>query len=135
MYKDLAAKNLVRIHEEFQSLLDIWRSPDIPLTAKQRREILGLFILLLAEVPRWKVPAAPPLVKDATQLSRAVTQSYRFYAEVLLHPPIPPNALKGPLKVQKKSEKSLTESMKKQQQLEEHLAAYEEVVNSFMGMT
>ena len=135
MYKDLAAKNLVRIHEEFQSLLDIWRSADIPLTAKQRREILGLFILLLAEVPRWKVPAAPPLVKDATQLSRAVTQSYRFYAEVLLHPPIAANALKGPLKVQKKSEKTLTESMKKQYQLEEHLAAYEEVVNSFMGMT
>ena len=135
MYKDLAAKNLVRMHEEFQSLLDIWRSSDVPLTLKQRREILGLCILLLAEVPRWKVPAAPPLVKDPTLLSRAVTQSYRFYAEVLVHPPIAANALKGSFKTQKKSGKVLTESMKKQMALEEHLAAYDEVVNSFMGLT
>jgi hypothetical protein len=135
MYKDLAAKNLVRMHEEFQCLIDIWRSVEIPLTTKQRREILGLFVHLLAEVPRWKVPAAPSLVKDATQLSRAVAQSYRFYGEVLVHPPIPPNALKGPIKTQKKSTKIITESMKKQLQFQEHMAAYDEVLNSFMGLS
>ena len=43
-------------------------------------------ILVISEVPRWKVPAAQPLVKDPTVMSRAVQQSVRFFQEILVKP-------------------------------------------------
>lgn len=132
VYKELAAKQLIRMHEEFQTLIDIWRSHEISLTQKQRREILGIMILIVAEVPRWKVPAAPALVKDPVQLSRAVGQGYRFFDEVLVYPPCT-----GPLKAGTKPRKPkpiLTDGAKKQQSLEDHLAAYDSVVNSYLGL-
>ena len=43
-------------------------------------------ILVITEVPRWKVPAAQPLIKDPTVMSRAVQQSVRFFQEILVKP-------------------------------------------------
>lgn len=43
-------------------------------------------VLVITEVPRWKVPAAQPLIKDPTVMSRAVQQSVRFYQEILVKP-------------------------------------------------
>ena len=43
-------------------------------------------VLVITEVPRWKVPAAQPLIKDPTVTSRAVQQSVRFYQEILVKP-------------------------------------------------
>lgn len=63
-------------------------------------------ILALAEVPRWKVPAAQPLVKDPTVISRAVQQSVRFFQEVLGKPqvqPIVPKDIVGAAKRKKVS--------------------------------
>ena len=85
-YKELATKGLVRMHEEVQTLLDIYRSPDKHLTPSRRQDCLNLMIQILTEVPRWKVPAAPSLVKDPIVLSRAVGQAETFYKEILVLP-------------------------------------------------
>ena len=45
-------------------------------------------VLVITEVPRWKVPAAQPLIKDPTVMSRAVQQSVRFFQEVLVKPKV-----------------------------------------------
>jgi len=131
VYKELAAKQLVRMHEEFQCLLDLWRG-EVPLTQKMKREILGILVLLLAEVPRWKVPAAPPLIKDPIQLSRAVAQTHKFFSEVLVYPAVSKAAVK--IGARKKAGKKITDSDKKQMTLEEHLATYDSIVNSYLGI-
>jgi len=87
-YKDLARRGLVRMHEEFQMLIDLWRGKQARLSSKQRHECLAIMILVIAEVPRWKVPAAQPLIKDPTLMSRAVQQSSRFFQEVLSKEPV-----------------------------------------------
>ena len=95
-YKELATKGLVRMHEEFQTLLDLYRSVDKHLSGTRRQDILILMIQLLTEVPRWKVPAAPTLVKDPIVLGRAVSQAELFYKEILVLPlplkPLPSKA-------------------------------------------
>jgi len=88
-YKDLARRGLIRMHEEFQSLIDMWRGKQARLSSKQRHECLALMILVISEVPRWKVPAAQPLVKDPLVMSRAVQQSVRFFQEIVIKPPVP----------------------------------------------
>jgi len=103
-YKDLARRGLVRMHEEFQSLIDMWRGKQSRLSSKQKHECIALMILVISEVPRWKVPAAQPLVKDPLVLSRAVQQSVRFFQEILVKPPVPgivPKDLTGASKKKK----------------------------------
>lgn len=87
-YKDLARRGMIRMHEEFQVLLDMWRGKQARLSGRQKQECLAIMILVLAEVPRWKVPATQPLIKDPTVMSRAVQQSVRFFQEVLMKPPV-----------------------------------------------
>ena len=87
-YKDLARRGLIRMHEEFQSLIDMWRGKQARLSSRQRHECLALMILVISEVPRWKVPAAQPLVKDPLVMSRAVQQSVRFFQEIVIKPPV-----------------------------------------------
>lgn len=87
-YKDLARRGLIRMHEEFQSLIDLWRGKQARLSSKQKQECLALMILVISEVPRWKVPAAQPLVKDPAVMSRAVQQSVRFFQEILIKPQV-----------------------------------------------
>jgi len=85
-YKELAKKELVRMHEEFQCLLELWRGADERVNAASRKYILGMLAITLCEVPRWKVPAAPTLIKDPVTISRAVGQTGKFFREVLAHP-------------------------------------------------
>lgn len=85
-YKEYAAKQLIRMSEEFQALSDLYRGADKRIGAKGRRDILALMAQILCEVPRWRVPAAPPLIKDPTALSRAIQQSPNFFKEVLAYP-------------------------------------------------
>lgn len=87
-YKDLARRNLIRMHEEFQSLIDMWKGKQPRLSTRQKQECLAIMILVISEVPRWKVPAAQPLVKDPTLMSRAVQQSVRFFQEVVVKPQV-----------------------------------------------
>jgi hypothetical protein len=45
-------------------------------------------IQIISEVPRWKIPAAQPLIKDPILMSRAVQQSVRFFQEVVQKPSV-----------------------------------------------
>ena len=85
-YKDLAKRGLVRMHEEFQELINMWRGKQSRLSSKQKQECIAFMILVITEVPRWKVPAAQPLIKDPTVMSRAVQQSVRFFQEIVIKP-------------------------------------------------
>jgi hypothetical protein len=104
-YKDLARRGILRMHEEFQALLDLWKGKQKRLSSRQRQECLAIMILVISEVPRWKVPAAQPLVKDQTVMNRAVQQSIRFFQEILVKPrvnEIVPKDLVGKVKKVKK---------------------------------
>jgi hypothetical protein len=85
-YKDLANRNMIRMHEEFQTLLNLYRGAESRIGSKGRRDILAFMGQILCEVPRWKVPAAPSLIKDPITLTRAISQSGHFFKEVLAHP-------------------------------------------------
>jgi hypothetical protein len=87
IYKELAAKQLVRMHEEFQTLLDLWRSGEKNIQGSARKQILTVLTQILCEVPRWKVPAAPALIKDPVAMSQAIRQVPKFFREVMAYDP------------------------------------------------
>jgi hypothetical protein len=117
VYKEFAEKGMIRMHEEFQALLDIYRSTDFRITQKRKMDTIGIMVQILTDVPRWKVPAAPTLVSDSVSLQRAVTQSEAFFKEVLMLP-IPPKPLPATVTgLKKKKVKELSKEDKIQQQL------------------
>lgn len=87
-YKDYASRQMIRMNEEFQCLLDLIRSNDPNIGARYRKDLLFLCIQILCEVPRWKVPAAPSLIKDPVVMTRAIQQSPNFFNEVLSNPKV-----------------------------------------------
>jgi hypothetical protein len=87
IYKNLAQKGMVRLHTEFQALLDIYRVPQ--QTQKRKMDTMVVMVQILCEVPRWKVPAAPSLVTDTGRLDRMISQADVFFREVM-HNPLPP---------------------------------------------
>lgn len=130
VYKEFAEKGMLRMHEEFQALLDIYRSIDFKITQRKKLDTIAVMIQILTDVPKWKVPAAPSLVPDQTKLQRAVSQTEPFFREVLMLP-LPkkmlPPTVTG-LKVKKPKE------MSKQDQLERKLAMIDEMTNKFYKM-
>jgi hypothetical protein len=130
VYKEFAEKGMVRMHEEFQALLDIYRSSDFRITQRKKLDTIAIMIQILTDVPKWKVPAAPSLVQDPTKLQRAVSQSESFFREVLMLPlpkKLLPPTVTG-LKPKKVKEPS------KQEQLEQRLAAIDEMTMNFYKM-
>ena len=87
IYKELVAKQLIRMNEEFQTLIKLWGESPKGIGATAKRQILVILTLILIEVPRWKIPAAPPLIKDPVYLSNAVKQVPKFFTEVLSYQP------------------------------------------------
>lgn len=87
IYKEFATKQLVRMHDEFQTLINIYREGDAYIQGRSRKQLLGLMAQILCEVPRWKIPAAPSLIKDPVAMSQAIRQSPRFFKEVLAYDP------------------------------------------------
>jgi hypothetical protein len=83
MYKEIAQKGLIRMNEEFQMLLHIWKCPPKGLGTTAKKQILILLTQILIEVPKWKIPAALPLIKDPIYLSNAIKQIPKFFNEVL----------------------------------------------------
>lgn len=130
VYKEFAQKAMVRMHEEFQALLDIYRSTDFRITQKKKTDTIGIMVQILTDVPKWKVPAAPSLVPDQTALQRAVTQSETFFKEVLMLPL--PKKLLPPTVTGLKKKKAKEPS--KQEQLEQKLAMIDEVAMGFYKM-
>jgi len=122
VYKEFAEKGMIRMHEEFQALLDIYRSTDFRITAKKKMDTIAIMLQILTDVPKWKVPAAPSLVTDQTKLQRAVSQSESFFREVLLMP-LPKKLLPATITGLKQKK---VKDQSKQNKLEQRLAAIDE---------
>jgi hypothetical protein len=86
--------------------------------------------LIVCEVPRWKVPAAPTLVEDPVRLSRAVGQASSFFGEVLAHRALPTDLKQNMTKVAKKK---TTEKDKKATTLENHFDAYDAAMEAYLN--
>ena len=125
VYKEFAEKGMVRMHEEFQTLLDVYRSGD---TGQKRKiDTIGLMIQILTDVPRMKVPAAPTLVPDPAGLARALEQAEGFFREVLALPVLQkklPATVTG-LKQRKQKE------MSKEDQLQKKLNAIDQATMKY----
>jgi hypothetical protein len=91
IYNEFASRQMIRMNEEYLSLIRLYKGFDIKLTPSQKKQIIAVMGQILCEVPRWKVPAAPPLSKDPLLVSRAVAQTGKFFREVLAHPQLKNN--------------------------------------------
>ena len=127
-YKELARKDQIRMNEEFLAIVEIFRGQDMRITNSFKKNVLGLCARILCEVPRWKVPAANPLIKDPLVLSRAVSQSPKFFVEILKYPSVTSKNLEKMLKnkgkVEKKTNKKIT--------MEEQFAAFDAAMEKYM---
>jgi hypothetical protein len=136
IYKDLASQNLIRMHEEFGELMRLWRGGESRMAIRLRRDCLGLMCLIVCEVPRWKVPAAPSLVADPVRLSRAVAQGSSFFNEVLAHKGLSAAKQLKPTMTRARSSKAsakATEKEKKELSLEEHFDAYDAAMEAYLN--
>jgi hypothetical protein len=130
LYKEFSQKGMVRLHQEFQALLDLYRSTNGWATQRRKNDILALFVQILVDMPRMKIPAAPTLVQDPSVLERMVQQAPTFYREVLFHPmptKLLPQTVTG---LKKKKAKEPTKEDKLQQQL----AMMDQLAMSFYKM-
>jgi hypothetical protein len=127
-YKDLARRGMIRMHEEFQCLLDLWRGKQPRLSSRQKQECLALMIIVLSEVPRWKVPATQPLIKDPILMSRAVQQSVRFFQEIMAKPRVPGIVPKDLVGLKKKP----SSIAKKVTTMEDQMRLMDEMVMAFI---
>lgn len=118
LYKEFSQKGMVRLHQEFQTLLDLYRSTDSKNTQRRKHDILALMVQILVDMPRMRIPAAPALVQDPASLDRIVQQAGHFYKEVLFHP-LPTKLLPQTVtSLKKKKPKDLTKEDRLQQQLQ-----------------
>ena len=133
IYKELAAKQSVRMNEEFKAILQLYLIPRKTISQKRRQDLLCLAIQIVCEVPRWKIPAAPSLVKDPLALERAIGHAESFFREVLAYdPPVGdlPKEAKKPVKIA--ALKAKTNKQLHQLNVEEHLAAYDAVIDKWL---
>lgn len=87
IYRELAAKQSIRMNEEVSTLINLWNTPPKGIGSSARRQILTILTQILTEVPKWKIPAAPTLIKDPIQLSNIVKTVPKFFQEVLAYDP------------------------------------------------
>jgi len=128
-YKELARKQQIRMNEEFQSIIDIFKSNDNRFTTSFKKNLLGLCARILCEVPRWKIPAANPLIKDPLVLSRAVSQTPKFFIEILQYPSVSSINLQKMLKNKGKEQKK---SNNKKLSMEEQFEAFDKAMEVYM---
>lgn len=132
-YKEFAAKQLVRMHEEFQTLMDVWRNgKDIPGSAK--KHILTVLTQILCEVPRWKIPAAPPLIKDPVAMSQAIRQVPKFFKEVLAYdPPSGVAAITKAFRSRGKVDPKLVAKAKKGEASQDKMTAFDKALDDYFS--
>jgi hypothetical protein len=132
-YKELASKQLVRMHEEFQTLLDLWRnSKDISGTSK--KHILTILTQILCEVPRWKIPAAPPLIKDPVAMSQAIRQVPKFFKEVLAYdPPSGVAAISKAFRSRGKVDATVAAKAKKGEAAQDKMSAFDKALDDYFS--
>ena len=134
IYKELAAKGAVRMNEEFQTLLDIWRGGDKQVQGGAKRAILAVLTQILCEVPRWKVPAAPALIKDPVAMSQAIRQVPKFFREVLAYDP--PQAMQAVVKAFRsrgKVDAKAVAAAKKGEAHEDQMSAFDRALDAYFS--
>lgn len=128
LYKEFAVTCNLRAHEEVHALVTIYRDPDT--SQKHKNDIIAIIIQLLIDMPRMKVAACVPLVKDPGTLQRILQTSGHFFEELLRLPALQkplPQKISG-LKVAKKKDKD------KQSELELKLAEIDRVTMGYLKM-
>ena len=135
IYKEFAAKGLTRMHEEFQTLMDLWRNgKDIQGGAK--KQILTVLTQILCEVPRWKVPAAPTLIKDPVAMSQAIRQVPKFFREVLAYdPPSGVATIAKAFKTRGKIDPKVVSKAKKGEAAEDKMSAFDRALDEYFAKT
>jgi hypothetical protein len=128
VYKDLAGKGLIKMHEEFQCILDLFKTPDTRISARRRNDLLILMIQILTEVPKWKNTAAGPLVADPVALQRAIEQVGRFYIEIMQYPAL---ATSLPRAIRARATKKVKKGESSKLSMEEQESLYEEALNRY----
>jgi len=129
IYKELAEKQLVRMHEEVAEIARLWRSGEKRMASSNKKDLLALLVTICCEVPRWKVPAAPPLTQDPARLARAVSQVPGFFQEVLAFKPLPVNSQLKPKMMQAPRKKKDV----KANPMEDHLSAYDAAMEAYLN--
>jgi hypothetical protein len=133
-YKELAAKQVVRMHEEFQTLLDLWRTGDKRVQGGAKKQILTVLTQILCEVPRWKVPAAPALIKDPVAMSLAIRQVPKFFREVLAYdPPQGLTAVTKAFKTRGKVDAKVVAKAKKGEAAEAKMDAFDKALEEYFA--
>jgi len=131
IYKEMAAKQLIRMNEEFQALLTLWGATPKGVGGGHRKQILVILTQILAEVPKWKVPAAAPLIRDPIYIANAIKQVPKFFKEVLAYDS--PKRLtdltkalksRGGAQVKRKVQQKPDEKLSKMEAFEKAMEAY-----------
>lgn len=126
LYKEMAQKGQVRLHEEFQAMVEIYRDSDT--SQKHKADLISMMITILIEYPKMRVPGCPSLVSDSATLQRIVASAGDFFDELLRLPPLQkalPSRVSG-LKISKKKDKD------KQSELEARLAEIDKVTMGYL---
>jgi len=132
-YKEFAAKGLTRMHEEFQTLMDLWRNGK-DIQGGSKKQILTVLTQILSEVPRWKVPAAPSLIKDPVAMSQAIRQVPKFFREVLAYdPPSGVTAITKAFRARGKVDPKLVVKAKKGEAAEEKMSAFDRALDDYFS--
>jgi hypothetical protein len=133
-YKELMARGTVRMHEEFQTLLDLWRNADKRVQGGAKKQILSVLTQVLCEVPRWKVPAAPALIKDPVALTATIRQVPQFFREVLAYdPPQAGAAVVKAFKARGKVDAAAVAKAKKGEGMAAKMDAFDAALEAYFG--
>ena len=132
-YKEFASKQLVRMHEEFQTLMDMWRN-NKDISGGSKKHILTILIQIFCEVPRWKVPAAPALIKDPVAMSQAIRQVPKFFKEVLAYdPPSGVAAITKAFRSRGKVDPKLVAKAKKGEAAQDKMSAFDKALDDYFS--
>lgn len=132
-YKEYASKQLVRMHEEFQTLIDLWRN-NRDVSGGAKKHILTILTQILCEVPRWKVPAAPTLIKDPVAMSQAIRQVPKFFKEVLAYdPPSGVAAIAKAFRSRGKVDQTTVVKAKKGEVAQDKMSAFDKALDDYFS--
>jgi len=130
LYKEFAAKKTLRMNEEFMTLVEICKDPPKGVGGGAKKQIFTILTQILTEVPKWKVPAAAPLIQDPIYISNIVKTIPKFFQEVLAYdPPKKATEVEKALRTkgvqkQKAVAKKSDENLTKEQAFDKAMEAY-----------
>jgi hypothetical protein len=125
-YKEYAAKGLLRMHEEFQSFIDLFRSNETYITPTKKFDSIMNMIYVISDVPKWKTPSARNVVSDKIALTRAVNECDSFFREILAKP-----ALLEPLPNRIAVKQQTTKNKNKKEKVMDQIDMMDSLFNDF----